>query len=198
MPSLLLYGLSPARNLRSLRRDGPLGTLDRLILSRHLSDLRLILSMTLLIGIMAVIGVVIFTFEHVQTSAITGAIFALGGGVFGWVYQAARSRLGAADLVASEISSLCQIMFTVDEVRHFIALDIVKDLPTNTNRFSSQGNYSFIFESVVKDVQQLDGNTVISITEFYTYMKATRDYVHQLDDIQSSDPDFRTKWHMTI
>ena len=45
------------------------------------------------------------------------------------------------------------------------------------HHFASQENYFPVFESNTRDLQTLEARVVINITEFYTYMKAFRDYL---------------------
>jgi hypothetical protein len=51
------------------------------------------------------------------------------------------------------------------------------------NHFVSQENYFPVFENNARDLQALEFGTVINITAFYTYVKAVRDTMRQLDGI---------------
>jgi hypothetical protein len=50
-------------------------------------------------------------------------------------------------------------------------------------RFTSQENYFPVFEGNNKDLQILEADVVINVTEFYTYMKALRDQFRRLGDL---------------
>jgi hypothetical protein len=72
------------------------------------------------------------------------------------------------------------------------------------HHFASQENYFPVFESNTRDLQTLEARVVINITEFYTYMKAFRDYLRTLAEItpQSDELDSSSesllRWHEAV
>lgn len=121
---------------------------SRLGRSRHVADLRLIFSVTVIIMIAASILALAFCFEHEvignwqnikssrsgwiwpqlvfsaigDSGAFIGAVGAVGCGVLAWTYQTGSARLGVVDLFACEIATLCRVAAVVDMVRRYIVL----------------------------------------------------------------------------
>jgi hypothetical protein len=140
--------LSPTAILKQLRQGEESSTFERLGRSRHVADLRLIFSVTVIIMIVAFILAPPFCFWHelmnnwkdvhgshsdwilarLAVSAIAdsgtfiGAIGALGGGVLAWTYQTGSARLGVVDLFACEIATLCRVAAVVDMVHRYVTL----------------------------------------------------------------------------
>ena len=136
------------------------------------------------------------------------------GAVIAWAYQSGSARLGVIDLFACEISTLCRVATVVDTARRYggkfdqpptAAADTAGPrLPPH--HFASQENYFPVFESNTRDLQTLEARVVVNITEFYTYMKAFRDYLRKLDEItpqsgklnSSSSEGFLQSWHEAV
>ena len=140
--------LSPFAILRQLRIGEESSTFDRLGRSRHVADLRLIFSVTIIIMIVGAILALAFCFQHevmtnwpdvrarrsgwiwarlsfaavADSGAFIGAIGAIGCGVLAWTYQAGSARLGVVDLFACEIATLCRVGAVVDMVSRYIDL----------------------------------------------------------------------------
>jgi hypothetical protein len=140
--------LSPTAILQQLRQGEESSTFERLGRSRHVADLRLIFSVTVIIMIVASILALLFCFEHevmsnwedvrdrhsdwvwarlavsaiADSGAFIGAIGALGCGVLAWTYQTGSARLGVVDLFACEIATLCRVAAVVEMVRRYVAL----------------------------------------------------------------------------
>jgi hypothetical protein len=133
-------------------------------------------------------------------------LLALVGGVIAWAYQVGSARLGVVDLFACEISTLCRVLAALDSVRARVeafgqgpaassvlipAPGLVQSLDPVTIRppaeptqpFTSQEDYFPVFTANNHDLQTLEASTVITITEFYTYMKAARDGMRALADV---------------
>jgi hypothetical protein len=136
-----------------------------------------------------------------------GAIVAIGGGVLAWTYQSGSARLGVIDLFACEIATLCRVAAVVDMVPHYIELfratpadDIDGDKPSEDWRFTSQESYFPVFDSSVRDLQQLEAEVVDNVTAFYTYMKVMRDALRKL--AQTSPPQHggagHDGWHRAV
>ena len=113
------------------------------------------------------------------------------GAVIAWAYQSGSARLGVIDLFACEISTLCRVATVVDTARRYAGkFDQPPTAAADTagprlppHHFASQENYFPVFESNTRDLQTLEARVVINITEFYTYMKAFRDYLRTLAEI---------------
>jgi hypothetical protein len=140
--------LSPFVILRQLRSGKESSTFERLGRSRHVADLRLIFSVTVILMIVGVIAALAFCFEYqvvsnwkelhesksawplvrqgfaaiVSSGPFIGAICILGGGVLAWTYQTGNARLGVVDLFACEIATLCRVGAVVDMVQRYVEL----------------------------------------------------------------------------
>ena len=141
--------LSPFAILRQLRlgKECP-PTFERLGRSRHVADLRLIFSVTVILMIVGVIAALAFCYEYqgvtnwneldqgndvwpwvkqgfaaiVSSGPFIGAILILGGGVLARTYQTGSARLGVVDLFACEIATLCRVGAVVDMVQRYVTL----------------------------------------------------------------------------
>jgi len=181
----------------------PHATLDRFFISRHLKDLRLIVTAALIAVVLVFVGGVV---TRVRGQTLTGIVTfitpVLGvlGAVLTWAYQAGSARLGVVDLFACEISTLCRVAAIVNTVRR--AVDRFMQGPRGepsrsggshtpgAHAFTSQESYFPVFDSSVRDLQTLEARVVINITAFYTYMKAVRDSMRALAEIgpQPAEP----------
>jgi hypothetical protein len=204
----LLSALSPIANLQQLRRDKESSTFERLLVSRHVAELRLIFSFTLFIMVLVLVLCLAFPvyvahdglndpFKALADSGVMiGAVWAIGCGLLAWAYQTGSARLGVVDLFACEIATLCRVTVVVDAVQHFV--DLGKAVPSETSRFSSQESYFPVFDSTVKDLQQLEEKVVKDVTAFYTYMKVMRDYLRKLADINPEAPNAGERWRAAV
>jgi hypothetical protein len=134
------------------------------------------------------------------------------GAVIAWAYQSGSARLGVIDLFACEISTLCRVATVVDTARRYAGkFDQPPTAAADTagsrqppHHFASQENYFPVFESNTRDLQTLEARVVINITEFYTYMKAFRDYLRTLAEITPQpdelDPSSESllRWHEAV
>jgi hypothetical protein len=140
--------LSPFAILRQLRIGKESSTFERLGRSRHVADLRLIFSVTIIMMIIGAILALLFCFEHevmtnwpqvhartngwiwarlsfaaiADSGAFIGAIGAIGCGVLAWTYQVGSARLGVVDLFACEIATLCRVAAIADLVSRYVDL----------------------------------------------------------------------------
>jgi hypothetical protein len=140
--------LWPSVILQQLRRGEESSTFERLGSSRHVADLRLIFSVTIIIMITGAIVALVFCFERevmsnwqdvragdsgwiwarlvlsaiADSGAFIGAIGAIGCGVLAWTYQTGSARLGVVDLFACEIATLCRVGIVVDMVQRYVDL----------------------------------------------------------------------------
>jgi hypothetical protein len=119
-----------------------------------------------------------------------------------WAYLTASKRLGVVDLFACEIATLCRVgtIFNVGEQRVETWKRIDErnaiDSPMRSIRshrpqsprsgnYVAQEDYFPIFDTNSQDLQTLEALVVGHITEFYTYMKATRDSQRKLAQAQT-------------
>jgi len=125
---------------------------------------------------------------------LVGAVLLACGWILAWTYQTGSKRLGVVDLFGCEIVTLCRVGTIVDLVPKLIAahakLSSSAPAPASGHqqeislgRFTSQENYFPVFEGNNKDLQILEADVVINVTEFYTYMKALRDQFRRLGDL---------------
>lgn len=197
---------------RMLRTGEPAATIDRLFVSQHVTDLRLIVAFALIaVGLVFGIGVPLSLanvwIAHPDWKSLPIVFSALGsflafftpvlavfGAVLTWAYQAGSTRLGTVDLYACEIDTLCRVATVVDSVRRWIEIfqhglsggDGAGKSELPARHFTSQENYFPVFESNTRDLQALEARVVINITAFYTFMKAVRDSMRTLMDMPPS------------
>jgi hypothetical protein len=140
--------LSPFAIIRQLRLGAEASTFNRLGRSRHVADLRLIFSVSIIIMMVSTVLALAFCFEHqvmtnwqdvraresgwiwlrlgfsaiADSGAFIGAIGAIGCGVLAWTYQAGSARLGVVDLFACEIATLCRVVAVSDVVHRYVDL----------------------------------------------------------------------------
>ncbi|MEA2926115.1 MAG: hypothetical protein QOI46_5156 [Alphaproteobacteria bacterium] len=118
------------------------------------------------------------------------------GVIVGWAYRTASTRLGIVDLFACEISTLCRVGTIFDIGKRYVDTYDAGPAPARpsaaaSGKFVSQEEYFPVFDSNSRDLQQLEASVVNNITEFYTYMKSTRDSLRKLADMpaQPAAPD---------
>jgi hypothetical protein len=140
--------LSPFAIVRQLRRGRESSTFERLGHSRHIADLRLIFSVTVILMIIGTIAALAFSFEYqlvtnwpdvrdsqtawawvrlglaaiIASGPFIGGICVLGGGVLAWTYQTGSARLGVVDLFACEIATLCRVAAVTEMVQRYVGL----------------------------------------------------------------------------
>jgi hypothetical protein len=180
-----------------LTKDEAASTLFRFFRSQHVKDLRTILTgATLLLFIFALAIACLAFLEALtapppSTRLLVGSKFFLTyigpaitiySAVWAWAYLSASARLGIVDLFASEISTLCRVGTIVDVGRRIVKLSTM-DEPPKGSTFVSKEDYFPIFDKNSKELQVLESSIVINITKFYTYMKATRDSLRRLDQL---------------
>lgn len=143
-----LVSLSPFQILRQLRQGQESSTFERLGKSRHVADLRLFFSVTVILIIAGSAVALAFCFQSelmsnwgqvranhsgwlwarlafaaiANSGAFIGAIGAVGCGVLAWTYQTGSARLGVVDLFACEIASLCRVAAVTEMVPRYIRL----------------------------------------------------------------------------
>jgi hypothetical protein len=187
-------------------------TFRRLLSSQHVRDLRWIFAAAVAVMLYVVVwhGIVAWNFwpfpelrdlvgvepeqKQEMERKLVGAVLLACGWILAWTYQTGSKRLGVVDLFGCEIVTLCRVGTIVDLVPKLIAahekLSSSAPAPASGHqqeislgRFTSQENYFPVFEGNNKDLQILEADVVINVTEFYTYMKALRDQFRRLGDL---------------
>lgn len=183
-------------------------TIDRLLHSAHVGDLRWIVRVTTAGAIVAiaVIATTAYKFGPGADQKLYGilvpfqisAVLAGLGGIIAWCYQTGSARLGVVDLFACEITTLCRIWninglvhsciqsFELDlgeQAQH--ERDEIKRMRARFERFDSPETYTPIFDADAKELRNLSVKIVTNITAFYTYWKSTRDAFRTLANVQA-------------
>jgi hypothetical protein len=182
-----------------LTEEEAASTLFRFFRSTHIVDLRLIVVTVLwLLGIYIIIIIVGFVefYKEIKLEPdlaikLVGPAVAIAGLVISWAYKAVSKRLGIIDLFGCEIATICRVgtIFDIGEyyVRAYKGQAGAQDDSTKTagsfEKYTSQEDYFPIFDKNSSDLQLLEALIVYRITEFYTFMKATRDTQRRLATI---------------
>jgi hypothetical protein len=162
-------------------------TIDRLVHSKHVQDLRWIANIGGLVAVLGVVSIVFMLFAKRPFSEIVGlltALIATVGGIFAWCYQTGSARLGVVDLFACEITTICRIC-TINGLAEtcisaFQTAMAGAQSGERFTHFDSTESYTPVFDGNAKQLQNLSVKVVINITAFYTYWKATRDAFRRL------------------
>ena len=185
--------------LGDLTREGAASTFVRLFTSRHVADLRLLFAMIIFL---LVVGTPLLIYLHVQDStsvigspALVAGIIGVALGAVARLYQMGSVRLGIVDLFSCEIITICWVITVADSARAFV--ELYNTPPLTANKFTSEENYSPIFNSNAKDLENLEARVVERVTEFYTYLKAMRDYLRNLGNIEHPDKSIEA-WHISV
>ena len=190
----------PVRLWARLTRDKHASTFIRLAESQHVADLQLIFwsSLALMAGGSAFVAAWhqwVDAGQVIGSGALIAAIVGTGCGVLVWAYQTGSARLGIVDLFGCEISTICRVVAIADAAAHYTAL--YREPPAQSINFSSQEHYTPVFDNNSKDLEVLEARTVERITEFYTYLKAMRDYLRLLGGIANPQEDSE-RWRTTM
>jgi hypothetical protein len=177
-------------------------TLFRFFRSNHVLDLQLIFRMTFVVLVAHVVALLVAAkaADHSLVDTIKSLVTYLGpaipiyGAILAWAYLTASKRLGVVDLFASEIATVCRVGTIFDTGQKYVQkwkkMDtnkVIEPTSRNSNNFVSQEDYFPIFATNSRDLQSLEALTVGHITEFYTYMKATRDSQRRLATLKIVD-----------
>lgn len=120
-------------------------TVDRLFVTKHVNDLRMIvaaafigLAVAFLVAIVSGWCFYVFDWDLVKDSnahqivmqravagcaaflRIFGPTLALFGVILAWAYQRGSNRLGVVDLFACEIDTLCRVVTVIDMMRQLV------------------------------------------------------------------------------
>jgi hypothetical protein len=161
---------------------------------------------------------VLFTRVFPSLFTYVGPAITIYGAIVAWSYLSASKRLGVVDLFACEISTLCRVGTIFDIGKTYVDMyhkgnatekHAAAKHTASPQSFVSQEEYFPIFDHNSSDLESLEALVVESITEYYTYMKATRDLLRKLASIDvshisksgDSTPDGIVKvdpWHKTV
>ena len=187
---------------RDLTKDDAASTFIRLNRSQHVVDLRLIFYATLCV---VVVGIAFAVFAHyhnwapqngpLTTSGLIAAIFGAGCGIITWTYQRGSARLGIVDLYGCEIATICRVVTIVGVAGRYA--DIYRTPPGARMTFNSEEHYTPVFDNNSKDLEVLEARVVEPVTEFYTYLKAMRDYLRLLSTIEHPDAE-AARWQIGL
>ncbi len=174
--------------VRVLTRDGGASTVVRLFESHLVADLQLIFLVSCLLMVVGSIFVFVWhgwvdTTGVIGSAALISAIIGIGSGVLAWTYQTGSARLGVADLFTCEITTICRVVAIAETASNFVEM-YKKPPPLFAPKFSSEEQYSPIFNQNCRDLEMLEARTVEPVTEFYTYLKTFRDYQRMLSNIE--------------
>jgi hypothetical protein len=198
--------LFPGAIVRRLREERSAATLNRLLTSRHVADLRLIFSLTCYVlavfFVLVVFGAVV---DGIGTGigAVVGGTLALAGGIIGWAYQAGSSRLGIVDLFACEITTICRVCTIVDLTRRHVDAfnadlpksgdaqisqdELVQRIRNAFSHYDASESYTPVFDHNASDLRVLEVKVITNVTAFYTYLKAMKDALRTLTRVDAPD-----------
>ncbi len=198
--SLVRASLWPISRLFRTGKRYKHATIYRLLRSKHVWDIQLIIALSLFAAVLAVCaGVFIWARAHLPFDAAAVKCLKYGapaaavfGGILSWAYKTGSSRLGVVDLFACEISTLCKVTTVVGTVHLWIQrvrtppaaqLDQGEARIPGMPQFTSAEEYFPVFASNNSALQALEADVVINITAFYTYMKTFRDSLRAMSQI---------------
>jgi hypothetical protein len=141
--------------------------------------------------LLTIIPIFIEGTSGIATAGGTAAI-SFTGAIVAWTYLTASKRLGVVDLFACEIATLCRLGTIFDVGRNYVekwkrmdANNAIDAPSAHSSDFTSKEDYFPIFSTNSQDLQALESLIVNYITEFYTYMKASRDLLRRLAQIET-------------
>jgi len=190
---------------RTLQETGPPTTIVRLLTSHHLEDLQWIGHLAVVFWFSWIAGLYWYSqgFSDFidKKHPYIGGLTAVMGVVLSWIYQTGSSRLGVVDLFACEISAICRVHFVVDVARRSVAR--AKQEPVDAEdggpkRFTSEENYTPVYDNVLSELESLNVNVVTFVTEFYTYRKAMVDYLRRIVVEEKAGKKLEELWMMMI
>jgi hypothetical protein len=172
---------------RMLTKDKAASTFIRLARSQHVADLQLIFWISCILMLAGSIFVITWhtwvdSSGVIGSTALISGVVGVGCGVLAWTYQTGSARLGVVDLFACEITTICRVIAIAETAPRYVQM--YRDPPPRSMNFSSQEHYSPVFDQNSKDLEVLEARVVERVTEFYTYMKALRDYLRLLSTIE--------------
>jgi len=159
----------------------------------------------MIILVLCAIGVVIYGFSTnslKDDATIATALVAAAAAVLNWTYQSGSRRIGAVDLFACEISALCRVSLVInfaqtcvdraerahEAMRRLTRSEAEKPSDNTLDRpddgepvkFTSEEDYTPVYDGNISDLEPLDVNVVTYVTEFYTYRKTMVDHLRAI------------------
>jgi hypothetical protein len=183
-------------------------TVDRLIQSKHVKDLRWVARITVWLALVSIAFIVLVMVWLSNSSLFSKpveillplliSVVAVVGAVFAWCYKIGSGRLGIIDLFSCEITTLCRICTIVgiaDSCVEAYNMDAsrLEQIKESFRHFDSSEAYTPVFDGNAKELQSLSVKVVINMTAFYTYWKATRDAFRKLAKTEKKEA-----WHAAI
>lgn len=191
-----------------LSAEDAASTLYRFFRSKHVVDLELIMILAVVVLVCHLILAIEFppALPLAQLGHRLGTYFApaipIYAAVIAWAYLTAGTRLGVVDLFACEMRTVCRVgtafdigVIYVDRYQQCVKkkndensnAPLEQHPPSATSKgFVSEENYFPVFENNAHDLEALEATVVGHITEFYTYMKVTRDLLRQVENQTAS------------
>lgn len=190
----------PARDDNDLPPYAFASPLFRFFRSKHVFDLRLIFGLTILAFLIhAAIAIALSVTAQGSTAVSTylGPAVPGYGAILAWTYLSAAKRLGVVDLFGSEIVALCRVGTFFDIGLLYMQLYqrmgkdhnhmALKQSAHSTNVGSLEDSFPILANNS-GDLQSLGAVLVANITEFYTYMRATRDILARIESVEAAQP----------
>jgi hypothetical protein len=115
----------------------------------------------------------------IDLKVVVGSVLTVMGAILSWVYQSGSNRLGAVDLFGCEISAICRVMIVVDFARKSVKW-AEQDSAEMSGKFTSEEQYTPVYDNMLSTLQPLEVDVVTSVTEFYTYRKTLVDYLKRI------------------
>jgi hypothetical protein len=169
-----------------LQKTGPVNTFARLCTSNHLVDLQVIASMMVLIALLVVSGAIVIWYRNSAIMSadrlvtIGGAVLATTLAVLNWTYQTGSKRIGGVDLFACEISAICRVSFVMNFANTCVMWAKKTADVASLCKFTSEEEYTPVYDKCLPDLQPLDVEVVTNVTEFYTYRKTMMDLLRRI------------------
>ena len=169
-------------------------TFMRALTSDHIADLQWISSVAIAATIFSSIMAIMAQFFPMKCNIdletkFLLAIFAVSASAISWAYIAGSKRLGSVDLFASEISAICKAFLIRDFAKRSVSTayamlpgtaassDIIN---LDDEKFTSDEQYTPIFDKYISDLNPLCFNTINRVTMFYIYRKLMIDSMKKL------------------
>jgi len=197
--------LSHDQSQQNQQKNGAIDNFARLCTSQHVKDLRWI-AIFVVVGFTLGLLCVYYEQQHLHVGdamslfTITlGGVVAGAGAALNWAYQTGSNRLGMVDLFACEINVICRVCLIVDFARR--SVEQAKNKSTNSPaassadsgqsqpspRFTSQEDYTPVYDQNLSELEPLEAQVVTHVTEFYTYRKTMLDMLRRIA-VLSDDP----------
>lgn len=157
--------------------------------SKHNHDLLFLTIFWIVLIIFGMVGIILCVilaiFYELASSvgpiiALLGALLVVSLNAMQKLFEQANARLAVADLLSSDIISICNVMDTmkiVDKLSALYKSISCSEIPSLDPRYLEARSevYTDVFKSVCNQLGSLPSISVERVTRFYTYFKACRD-----------------------